>query len=456
MKKILYLALAVVSLTSCKDDAELFSVEISPEQFEFTPVMGGAEMKYVLPDDPEIIAINVRYNDAYGNPILKSGSSTTDCLTLTGFNEASTGNHAMVSFLRRNNQESEPYEVTFNTLDSAPICFINGAEVRSGWNGCTLEYDNPEGTTGMAHVFYVGVNPIDNLRDTILIESFPLGAGKDVRHYTPQQKSSDNTIIVRAEDYRGYIVKERVWENIQAYNVDKLDSSKFDIHYSNSLEVPDERIGLQYLTDGDTKGTSWFRDQDVYHYFTFISKAHGAGPDSEPMYIDLKKLRPTSEIRFYAYRYIAAGKPNLANTNHIGPQYIKNAWANMLPCSVTVYGCRDNVESTDFNSLEWEEIGAFNQDPNTSDRERWTYTASTCGGTSLGRNTFGTLAKMEEASPIYTSVNIDINRQGNGFRYLKIKFNEVFYSIQDETASITNRETRYLSFHELEIYSDKD
>ena len=117
MKKILYFALAVVSLTSCKDDAELFSVEISPEQFEFTPVMGGAEMKYVLPDDPEIIAINVRYNDAYGNPILKSGSSTTDCLTLTGFNEASTGNHAMVSFLRRNNQESEPYEVTFNTLD---------------------------------------------------------------------------------------------------------------------------------------------------------------------------------------------------------------------------------------------------------------------------------------------------------------------------------------------------
>lgn len=456
MKRILYIACAAIALVACKEDNELFSVDIAPDLFEFTPVMGGAEMKYVLPNHPDIIAINVRYNDVYGNPILKSGSSTTDRLTLTGFNEQSTGNRALVSFLKRNNQESEPIEVTFNTLDSAPICFIDGAEVKSGWNGCTLEFDNPEGTTGMAHVFYVGINPVDNMRDTILLESFPLGPGKDVRNYTPQQKAAHNTIIVRAEDYRGYVVKERSWENIQAFNVERLDPSKFELHYSNSLEVPEEKIGLQYLTDGDTKGTSWFQDQNVYHYFTFISQAHGAGPDSEPMYIDLKKLRPTSEVRFYAYRYIGSGKPNLMNTNHIGPQYIKNSWANMLPCSVTVYGCRDDVETSDFNSLTWEELGSFDQAPDTDDRQRWTFTAATCGGTSLGRNTFGTLAKMEAADPIYKAINIDIDRQGDGFRYLKIKFNEVFYTPDIETPSMTNRETRYLTLHELEIYSDKD
>jgi len=456
MKRILYIALAASVLVACKDDNELFSVDISPDAFEFTPVMGGAVMKYTLPADPDIIAINVRYKDVYGNDILKSGSSTTDRLTITGFNEESAGNHAFISYVKRNNEESQPIEVTFNTLDSAPICFINGAEVKSGWNGCTLEYDNPEGTSGMAHVFYVGINPIDNKQDTILLESFPLGSGKDTRNYTPQQKSSGNTIIIRAEDYRGYIVKERVWENIQSFNVEKLDPSKFDIHYGNSLEVPDEKIGLQYLTDGDTKGTAWFQDQNPYHYYTFISRLNGAGTDSEPMYIDLKKLRPTSEVRFYAYRYIGAGKPNLANTNYIGPQYIKNGWANMLPCSVTIYGCRQDIDATDFNSLEWEKLGEFDQAPDTADRERWTYTAATCGGTALGRNTFGTLAKMEAADPIYKSIDIDINKQGNGFRYLKIKFNQVFYSISTESPSITNRETRYLTLHELEIYSDKD
>ena len=63
---------------------------------------------------------------------------------------------------------------------------------------------------------------------------------------------------------------------------------------------------------------------------------------------------------------------------------------------------------------------------------------------------------MEAADQIYKSIDIDINKQGNGFRYLKIKFNEVFYSISTESPSITNRETRYLTLHELEIYSDKD
>ena len=88
MKKLIYLIMAVWAFTSCNDSDEAFTVEISAEGFHFTPIMGGALLQYTLPDDPEIIAINVRYQDVYGNPILKTGSNSTDKLTLTGFNES--------------------------------------------------------------------------------------------------------------------------------------------------------------------------------------------------------------------------------------------------------------------------------------------------------------------------------------------------------------------------------
>lgn len=456
MKKILFFIIVIWSFCACSDDSNDFTVDLPNDAFCFTPSMGGAILKYLLPDDPEVIAIQVRYNDEYGNPIIKSGSNSTNLLELTGFNEAKQDIPAEISYLKRNNEESQSIHVTFSTLDSGPITFIKNVEVKSGWNGCSLSYDNPEGTKGMAHVFYLGINPLNNNPDTILLESFPLTVGQDVRNYSPKQKNNYNTIIVRVEDYRGYIVKEKSWSKIQSFEVEKLDPSKFDIVYNNALEVPEEKIGLQYLTDGDTKGTAWFKEQNKYCYYTFISKENGAGEDSEPMYIDLKKMRPTAEIRFYAYRHVGNNKIawSSGNSSYIGCQYFKNSLSNKLPCSVTIYGCRENTDSN-LENVDWEELGSFEEDPNISLRDRWTFGAATCGGTTFGKNTYTTFEKMEAAEPIYKAIYIDIDKQKDGFRWLKIKFNQVF-NLQSESPNMTNKQTRYLSFHELEVYSNKD
>ena len=172
------------------------------------------------------------------------------------------------------------------------------------------------------------------------------------------------------------------------------------------------------------------------------------------MYIDLKKKRPVSEIRFYAMRWIGSGKPNLANFSYQAPNYIRNSWANMLPCAVTLYGCREEV-SGGLQNAEWEKLASFEEDPEADLRDRWTYTAATCGGTTFGRNTYSTLKKMEAAGEIYKSLPVDINLQKEGFRYLKIKFENVF-QLASESPNTTNIKTRYLSFHELEIFSEKD
>ncbi len=413
-------------------------------------------MQYTLPDNPDVIAINVRYKDAYGNEILKTGSSATNQLILTGFNESVSDIPAQVTFQSRNGQESQPFDTQFSTEDSAPICFINGATVESGWNGCSLSFNNPEGTTGMAHVFYLGTNPVNNQPDTVLIESFPLTEGEDVKHYSPKQKKASHTIIVRVEDYRGYIVKERVWENIMAFNTDRLNAEDFEIIYNNSLEVPKEKIGLQYLTDGDVNGATWFEEKNKFFYYTFISKENGVGEDSEPMYIDLKKLRPTSELRFYAMRNLGSNNPYITpnKPEYVGPQYFKQYFSNKLPSSITIYGCRENTDSHDWNSMEWEEVASFEQNPDADNSDRWTYHAATCGGTS-GKNSCTTLSKLEAVDPIYLTIPIDITLQGEGFRYFKIKFNSTFNLGADyEYTSTTNKTTKYLTFHELEIYAE--
>lgn len=107
------------------------------------------------------------------------------------------------------------------------------------------------------------------------------------------------------EDYRGYIVKERVWEEIHAFNVEKLSHPNSNLSTKTHWKYRKKKIGIEYLTDGDTKGTYWkFQTQDCIDTYTFPFKENGVGEASEPMYIDLKKMRPVSEIRFYAYRHI--------------------------------------------------------------------------------------------------------------------------------------------------------
>jgi hypothetical protein len=136
------------------------------------------------------------------------------------------------------------------------------------------------------------------------------------------------------------MVKERVWENIQAFNTERLDPALFDIFYANSWEVPEEKLGLQYLKDGDVNGATWFEERNRHFYYTFISKENGVGENSEPMYIDLKKLRPISELRFYAMRHLGSNCPQTApdNTPYIGPQYFSRFFANKLPSPFMVAG----------------------------------------------------------------------------------------------------------------------
>lgn len=446
MNKILYIFICILTLAGCKDDAQDYiSVQVPDNAFTFKPIMGGAVMYYKMPDDPDIMGIHVRYKDAYGKDILRSGSNVSDSLMLIGFNESVDNVPAKVFYVTRDSKESFPVDVTFSTLDSAPVKFINSAEVKSYWNGFSLNYDAGDNATGMAHVFYLGDNPLTGESDTVLVNSFTLENGKDTVGFQLEQLRPVNTVVVKVEDYRGYIVKERIWKDVKALLTEKLSPDNFNVIYSNSMEDESRKIGLKYLTDGDTKGESWFKSLVRTEYFTFISNKNGVGDLSTPMYVDLKGKHLTSSVRFYAHLGIEGDNPDFYSLN--------TYYYNLLPCAVDIYGCKEDGNEGEWDSKKWELIGSFNEDPDSDVGTRWE--AHAWGYTHNYDYLYKTLEDMQQAKPIYKEVLFPVDKQDDGFRFLKIVFHGTF-NMDYETPSMSNKGLKRLSLQELEVYTSKN
>ncbi|MGI6224422.1 MAG: DUF4959 domain-containing protein [Prevotella sp.] len=469
MKRLLVYLVASLMLfaTSCSNDKDSVSNPLSDSDLQFTPVAGGAVMHYKLPtDNPDIVGVHVRYSDCYGEPILRTGSVFSDTLQLVGFNEAQENIPCEVSLQMRNGDESAPIHMSFSTLDSDPITFINSMEVESGWNGFSLNYFASQDVKGVYHVFYLGVNPYTQQEDTILLDTQSIMAGGDTVIYHTKQLKDKNTIIVKAEDYRGHIVKQRQWE-VEAMETVKHDGIK--IYYDNSVESDNLKLGVQYLTDGDTNGWRWFESQDAHKSYTFISKRNGVGEGSSPMYVDIGEQIPTAQIRIYAYLFngnasgCGAGVPcwnsyacSQIETNIIG-QELNNYYCNRLPCDIDVYGCRESATSTDFENMAWEKIGSFKEPNNKIATDGikacWFFGCHDLRSfTNPSKDV--TESDARALTPKYLSIDFKAAGQGDGYRYLKLVFNDTYKYVSD-TSSGTNTFLKVLTFNELEVYTKK-
>ena len=93
MRKFLW----IILLTWCvfqgcaKDDITVFEVAMPHEGLSFKAITGGAIMYYHLPEGKDVMSIRVRYQDALGQKMIRTGSYACDSLVLPGFNEARQG-----------------------------------------------------------------------------------------------------------------------------------------------------------------------------------------------------------------------------------------------------------------------------------------------------------------------------------------------------------------------------
>lgn len=435
---------------SCSDDKFYFEESIPVENLSFRPIPGGAVMYYKLPSSTDILYIRVRYKDAFGQDMICSGSYACDSLILLGFNEERKGVPALVTLCNNNDVESEPIEVTFDTKESGPVSFFNNVNVTPAWGSILIKYNIPEDVKGMAHIFYVGEDPISKQPDTLLINSFVLNKGTDSLLLTPQQYRSAYDIVIRTEDFRGYMVKERIWKEVAPLVIEKLDPSNFDFHDPEklSIEDPEYRLGKSYLFDGDLKGEACFAWSGWDNFNTYL-----AGPQclGKPLFvIDMKEEKLPAEFRLYAMLFVR-------NTFPMGP----NAWypdwleaygeiwtscyASKLPSNVTVYGSNDMNDDS-----AWEKIIHFEQDREIENKYRW------CARCNDGDENYQIMSQnaLLLTEPCYLKLSCPAD--GKRYRYLKFVVNEVFFSpLGWENATNGANYEKYVTIHELEIYTAK-
>ncbi|WP_270544968.1 DUF4959 domain-containing protein [Butyricimonas paravirosa] len=437
MKRILFISFILLAFWRCNDD-DVFSFGslMSQENIHFKAQPGGAMMYYKLPDESDIFGINVRYKDARNIEVLKTSDYGGDSLFLDGFNEACQGITARVTLVDNKGNESTAMEVTFNTEESAPYAFIDRAKVLPSWGGFQVLYESPGQASGMAHIFYLGTNPLTQEPDTILVKSFPILKGGDTLTFPLAQMREKNTIIVRTEDFRGYRVGQKIWPDIETYISEKLPLTmdNFDAG-GKSLERDDLKVGLKYLFDGDLKGNQRMVTGKSKEMFTFL-----AGPDAvgKPMFVDLEEERVPASIRIYGILNMKLAKP------------AGNPWNQFpearMPCDVIVYGGNDK------NGNTWDRLGTFVQSPTLTPLDRWNYP---CDQNNSG-GSVNDLETLEAAEPCYMEVSFFASPAR--YRYLKIVVNDTFElgggyaSLQGDFGNHEN----YVAMHELEVYVKKD
>lgn len=444
-KNIIFLLALMLAFVGCKDEEQAFAPGIGSEAFSFKPIAGGAVMKYQLPADANVVGVNVRYKDFKGAEILRSGSVYGDSLVLVGFNEARTDIPATVTLVRKDGSESAPISTSFSTNDSGAYAFFNGVKVSSGWNGFFISTDNPADANGIAHVFYLGVNPYTGKNDTILLKDFVIKAGKDTMEFALKQKIENNTIIIRTEDFRGYMVREEVYPNIYAYNTDKLDPSYITFQCAKSIEDETRMMGSKYLFDGDLKGETYYPDKDNSKFRFYV-----AGPQATnvPMYLDLGKNRLCAQVRLYAMRYV--NRRIGVSTDRVYGSLFGYNYFDKLPCDVEVFGAREGSGTT-YDDMTWERLGGFTQDRQTTTNERW------CAGTFNDgfqvdgkQQIYSSLEAVQDASPLYMTIGFMPDKEALGYRYLKIVPKQVFYRL---SMGLELNLERYVALQELEVYT---
>lgn len=428
-----------------KNDTSGFDAIIDSENISFTPIAGGAIMHYVLPDNDDIMGICVRYQDAFGNEILRTGSYACDSLFLLGFNEACQNVEAKVSLCNRNNVESESIDVIFSTKDSAPVAFFNQLKVEPSWNGFQVLYNVPQVGKGLAHVFYIGKSPLTGETDTLLLDSFEIKPGADTLFFTLQQSATMNDVVIRTEDFRGYMAKQKVFQGVEAYESVRLEPTLFEFLDENKLSIEDDeyQLGYKYLFDGDIKGETCLNlDQD--HYKTYLAGPRCLGKDL--FIIDLKERKKVAEMRFYSMLNMRTNFPEppseIWNPN---PKKYGAVWAslyyNKIPCEIVVYATntKDDVSS-------WKKIASFKQNRDVPNNERW---CARCPGADFNYALYS-LEEIDAAKPCFLSLHV--SAMEDSYRYLKVVVNDHYASLYP---TIPQNPEAFLILHELEIFVKK-
>lgn len=442
MKKYKLFLFLLLSFFACKEEASFFEASTDELKLDHRPVSGGAILSYSLPNNREVFAMNIRYENTHGENVLKSCGYGGDSILLDGFTRGQSTT-AKVTLVDNYGRETKPFDYDFKSNDSAPWKFFETLEVSTSWDGFKVSYGETDFATGNFHIFYLGENPLTQQQDTIIIKTFPISSKGDTLHITAKQENVKNTVVIRTEDFSGYRVKQEIFRDIESFNTEKikLEEDNFGENWK-TLSVENERAktGIKYLIDGELKGMERMLAVPASpRVSSIVFGTYLAGPQvfEKPLVIDLKTEKVPSRIRLYALYPMKQRTPPAGPIDELGK--IWNGQTNdKIPCKITCYG---NKNSGDPNSDGWVELGKLDQEPRVE--TPW-YTYDNIQAASDAK-------ELERSDPLF--VNINFPPVNESYRYIKFVVHDTFEILNSNFDF--NRE-KYVTLIELEVFVKKE
>ena len=432
-KRIGLLGCALLLLAACNDDKDMFDMPVPAETISFKPVSGGAVMRYALPENTGICAVKVCYRNERDEEVTILGTPYADSVVLTGFNAPRQNVPVPISLTDNNNVESESIERTFNTLASCPYAFIDSVKVEDSWNGLNIISSYTGEIAGIVDVYRVGINPFSKKLDTLYIKNFTITAGEVKNFLAFDTEDEESTIVLKTEDGKGNHVRTAVFPGVkqlatQQYPRQKLtvtDPGNTSYEYEGETNPPTyaTAFGIKYLTDGDVKGKIRREKGNRNYYYTYITKPNGNGSFVQ---VELEEPQVIAAVRLYG----VLGESDWGMT--AGELFDYN-YIDRLPCKVRVDVSNDGEY--------WETLATFEQRKDGN---------GDCWGehTRLGFNV--SVESYDRADPYYAEIVAEICDMK--YKYLRV------YALDHFTTwtMLGNNVADYISYHELEVYVQKD
>lgn len=114
------------------------------EGYEITPINGGAEIRYTIPNDPDILYIMAEY-ERDGQTYTEKASVHNNLLTIEGFHRVPRVKATLYK-VNRQEQRSRPVEIEFEPLESLVDIATNSLTMVPGFGGVIASWENPQST----------------------------------------------------------------------------------------------------------------------------------------------------------------------------------------------------------------------------------------------------------------------------------------------------------------------
>lgn len=224
---------------SCKTESDDVREQIPPQKVawaEYTPINGGAYIKYERPADEDFLYVRAEYTIDNGQVISRSSSTYTDSLLISGFGSVKPYDVKLYSCDYFAN-ESEPYELSVTPLAPNVIAVAETVTVREGFANIIVELTNEAEESVDV---YIDIEAQD-------------GSGRKATRIFTTKVPQDKLIISGLE---------AIPYNVKVHLKDKYDNGTEVIDFGTKTPKFDYELskeGWDFLADHLIYGSNWDR-----------------------------------------------------------------------------------------------------------------------------------------------------------------------------------------------------